>query len=334
MAVAAAREAIGDAGTGFESASDRTAVYWGTGMGAAGTVEASYRGLFEANAWRVKPTTVVTSMANASAAHISLEFGISGPTLTYSMACASSAAAIGEAMRGIRHGHFDRAIVGGSEAMLTRGTMCAWVALRALAREDPLDSSRSCKPFSADRTGFILGEGAAAVVLEDADQAERRGARIYGELAGYGISSDASHVVEPSAEGQVRAMTAALVDAGVAVSDVGYINAHGTGTLVGDQVEVESIRRVFGDRAPIIPVSSTKAIHGHVMGATGAVEFVIAVHALGTGSVPPTAHLEKPDPQFGLDFVGEGARHGLDLRCVMSNSFAFGGTNAVLVARK
>lgn len=332
MALAAARQAVDDSGDGFEAASGRTGVYWGTGMGAAETLDSSYRALYREDAWRVKPTTVVTSMANSPAAHISLEYGITGPTLTYSIACASSAAAIGEAMRAIRGGYVDRAVAGGSEAMLTYGSMCAWTALRALAREDAQDPSRSCKPFAADRTGFVLGEGAAAVVLEDAEAAERRGARIHGYLAGYGMSSDASHVVEPAVEGQVQAMNAALEDAGIAAADVGYINAHGTGTVVGDQVEAASILRVFADRAPA--VSSTKAIHGHLMGATGAVEFVIAVLALDAQSLPPTAHLDNPDAKLGLDFIAGAARRVVALHCVMSNSFAFGGTNAVLVACK
>jgi 3-oxoacyl-[acyl-carrier-protein] synthase II len=334
LALAVAQQAVQDSGANFEDRSDRTGVYWGTGMGAANSIETSYRGLFEQDAWRVKPTTVVTSMANSSAAHVSLEYGITGPTLTYTIACASSAVAIGEAMRALRNGYVDRAIAGGSEAMLTYGTMCAWMALRALAREDPDDSSRSCKPFAADRSGFVLGEGAAAIVLEDADVAMRRGAHIYGYLAGYGMSSDASHVVDPSAEGQARAMSAALEDGGLSPGDVGYINAHGTGTIAGDQVETASITRVFGNRAPLVPVSSTKAVHGHMMGATGAAEFVISVMALETGSLPPTAHLRNSDPQLGLDFIADHGRTAPGLHCVMSNSFAFGGTNAVLVAQK
>jgi 3-oxoacyl-[acyl-carrier-protein] synthase II len=334
MAVAVARQAVDDAGPGLECGSNRSGVYWGTGMGAASSLESSYEGLFRNNIWRVKPTTVVTAMANAPAAQLSLEFGLRGPTLTYCVACASSAVAIGEAFRAIRDGYIDCAIAGGSEALLTRGTMCAWMALRTLAREDPIDAARSSKPFAADRSGFVLGEGAAAIVLESVESAAQRGAHVYAELAGYGIASDGTHIADPSSEGQARAIAAALDDARIGVGDVGYINAHGTATVVGDRVEAESICQVFGNRVATIPISSTKALHGHAMGATGAIEFIIAVLALASGSIPPTAHLDHPDPNLGLDFVAEGARHHLHLDAVLSNSFAFGGTNAVLVARK
>jgi 3-oxoacyl-(acyl-carrier-protein) synthase len=333
MAVAAARQAAADAGSNLEPGSHVTGVYWGTGMGAAGTLEESYRSIFQNDIWRLKPTTVVTGMNNAPAATISLEFGVTGPVLTYSVACASSTIAIGEAMRAIRHGVIDCAIVGGSDAMLTRGVLAAWTALRTLATEDAEDAARSCKPFAADRSGFVLGEGAAALVLEDSERAAKRGARVYGELAGFGLTSDARHIAEPSVEGQARAISAALRDAEVAASDVGYINAHGTATLVGDRVEVESIRRALGPQATCIPISSTKALHGHAMGATGAIEFMLAILALDGGYLPPTAHLGRPDPQLDLDFVPNCARRVPSLAAVVSNSFAFGGSNAVLVAR-
>ena len=334
MALFVAREAIADCGNAFSRAAPETGVFWGTGMGSAHTIEDGYRTVFRNNDWRLKPTSIVTGMNNAAAAIISLEYGIVGPTLTYSVACASSAIAIGEAARAIRHGDIDCAIAGGSEALLTPGIVSAWSALRTLAHEDPADAGRSCKPFSATRTGFVLGEGAAALVLESMEHADERGAQVYAELAGYGVASDATHIAEPSPEGQARAMCAALRDAEIPPADVAYINAHGTATVVGDRVETESIMRAFGAHAPAIPVSSTKALHGHVMGATGAIEFMIAVLALQTGSIPPTAHLDEVDPELGLDFVPEGPRHGLDLDVAVSNSFAFGGTNAVLVARR
>lgn len=332
MAVAVARQAIEDSGGGLPTALDRVGVYWGTGMGAAGTLEDAYQGVFENHSWRIKPTMVVTAMNNAAVAQISLEFGITGPTLTYSVACASSAVAIGEALRAIRYGIVDCAIVGGSEAPLTRGTLSAWSALRALAAADPADAARSCKPFATDRSGFVLGEGAGALVLEAADRAIARGARIYGELAGYGTTSDAAHIADPSTGGQARAIRAALADGDVDPADVGYINAHGTATITGDRVEAASIRQAFGDHADAIAVSSTKALHGHVMGATGAIEMIIATLALHRRCVPPTAHLDHPDPGLDLDFVADGPRRDLTLRAVASNSFAFGGTNAVLVA--
>jgi 3-oxoacyl-[acyl-carrier-protein] synthase II len=334
FAVAVARQSVDDAGPTFDPASPSTGVYWGTGTGAATTLEDCYRSLFGDDNWRLKPTSVVTAMNNAPAALISLEHGITGPALTYCVACASSAIAIGEAMRAIRYGIVDRAIAGGSESMLTRGMLAAWTGLRTLAVADPDDAARSCKPFAADRNGFVLGEGAAALVLERADEAAARGARVYAELAGYALTSDAAHICDPSAEGQVRAMRAALDDASLSPEDIGYISAHGTATVAGDRTEVASIRQVFAQHARQVPVSSTKALHGHVMGATGAIEFMIALLAMRHGSLPPTAHLARPDPALDLDFVPNVARHGQALAAVMSNSFAFGGSNAVLVARR
>jgi 3-oxoacyl-[acyl-carrier-protein] synthase II len=333
MALAAARQATADAAAETILASPRAGIYWGTGMGAVTTLEDSYRALFINNQVRLKPTSIVTGMNNAPAALISLEFGVTGPVLTYSVACASSAIAIGEALRAIRHGVVDCAVAGGSDAMLTPGMLVAWSGLRTLAATDSNDPSRSCKPFALDRSGFVLGEGAAAIILENAESAAKRGATIYAELVGFGQTSDATHITEPSSDGQVRAIEAALCDAGVDPSEIGYINAHGTATMVGDRVEVESIRRVFGDAASNIPVSSTKALHGHVMGATGVIEFVIALLAMQSGSLPPTANLDRTDPTLELDLVANVARHGANISAIVSNSFAFGGSNAVLVAR-
>lgn len=332
MGLAAARQAVADAGSSLEAASPRTGVYWGTGAGGVGTFEANYRRIFGENNWRMNPATVVTAMNNAAAAHIALEFGVTGPTLTYTVACASAAVALGEAMRAIRFGLIDRAIVGGADAVLTRGTLAAWTAMRTLAREDPRDPARSCKPFALDRSGFVLGEGSGALVLEEAGGAKRRGARIYAEFAGYAATSDASHVSDPSSDGQSRAMMEALRDGGIEAAEVGYVNAHGTATAQGDRVEAESIRRAFGSQASRVPVSSTKALHGHCMGATGAMEFIAAVLALHHKVIPPTAHLDAIDPELDLDLVPNHARADASLRAVMSNSFAFGGANAVLVA--
>jgi 3-oxoacyl-[acyl-carrier-protein] synthase II len=333
LGVAVARQALVDAGVPASSANGETGVYWGTSAGGNETLERAYQTLFAERTWRLKPTTVVTVMHNAPAAAISIDLGVGGPSLTYSVACASAAVAIGEAMLAVRSGRLARAIAGGSEACITRGALTAWSALRALATTDRANPAMSCKPFAADRSGFVLGEGGAAVVLEDAEQARARGAHVYAELAGYGVSSDAAHMAEPSPNGQARAIAAALLDAGIGVDEVGYVNAHGTATRAGDRAEVDSIRRVFGARADSLLVSSTKALHGHVMGATGAIELVIALLALHTRSVPPTAHLASPDPSLELDFVPNCGRHDVPLRAVASNSFAFGGTNAVLVAR-
>jgi 3-oxoacyl-[acyl-carrier-protein] synthase II len=335
LALASARQAVADAGGEAALAPSADAgVYWGTGAGGNETIEQAYHTLFAEGSSRLRPTTVIAAMYNAPAGAISIDLSIGGPTLTYSVACASAAVAIGEAMHAIRSGRVHCAIVGGSDACLTRGTLAAWSALRALAAPDATDPAVSCKPFAADRSGFVLGEGAAAFVLEDAERAAARGARVYAELAGYAVSSDASHMAEPSSNGQVRAMKAALDDAGVAPGEIGYVNAHGTATRSGDRAEVESIKATFGPSVATLPVSSTKAIHGHVMGATGAVELLIVVLALHMRRIPPTAHLVRPDPALELDFVADGARDAPSLRAAMSNSFAFGGTNAVLVARR
>ncbi|MDB4874337.1 MAG: 3-oxoacyl-[acyl-carrier-protein] synthase 2 [Gemmatimonadetes bacterium] len=333
FALVASAQAIADASLVLsEEESWRAGVYWGTGLGGAASIEDSYRNLFATESGRVRPSAVVLGMNNAAAAHVSLAHGIRGPLVNISTACSSSAASIGEGFRAIRAGYADVVIAGGSEALITYGNLCAWDAMRALAHADSSDASRSCKPFAADRTGLVLGEGAAALILESAERAEARGARIYGEIAGYGNAADAVHISRPDADGQVRAMRLALADAELDPSAIGYVNAHGTATQVGDVVETEALKRAFGDHARSLCVSSTKALHGHLMGATGAVEMLVGLMALNAGVVPPTAHLDKPDPACDLDFVPNEARR-VPLDAVMSNSFGFGGMNAVLVAR-
>lgn len=322
--------------SGFEpdaTLKTRTGVFLGTGMGGASTVEAGYEELFLQRKDRLPPYTVLRAMNNAAAGHISIDHGLRGPSVTYSTACSSSAIAIGEAFRALRHGYVDAAIAGGAESLLTLGTIRAWEALRTLAVTDADDPPASCRPFSKDRTGLVLAEGAGIVVLESLDHALRRGARIHAELIGYGAGSDAEHLTRPGLEGQVRAMRKALVDAGIAADKVDYINAHGTATLAGDIVETAAIKQVFGAYAARIPVSSTKSMHGHLMGATGAVEFIAAVLAMKRRALPPTANLRVPDPECDLDYVPNRGRKEITLRTVMSNSFAFGGSNAVLIAR-
>jgi 3-oxoacyl-[acyl-carrier-protein] synthase II len=272
-------------------------------------------------------------MSNAAAAQISIEHGLQGPSVTYSTACSSSAIAVGEALRAIRHGYADAAIAGGVESFLTFGAIRAWEALRTLALEDPDDPANSCRPFSADRTGLVLGEGAGMLVLEELDHAVRRGARIHAEVIGYGAGSDAAHIAKPDMAGQVRTMQLALDDAGIGPQDIDYINAHGTATVAGDVVETAAIKQVFGAHAARIPISSTKAVHGHLMGAAGAVEFVTVILAIIRGAIPPTAHLRVLDPKCDLDYVPNTGRRGATVRAAMSNSFAFGGSNAVLIAR-
>jgi 3-oxoacyl-[acyl-carrier-protein] synthase II len=313
---------------------ERAGVCVGCGMGGGNAIEDLYDQLFKHNADRVKPLTVLMVMNNASASHISIEYGLSGPSLTVSTACASSANAIGEAFRQVRDGYVDVMLAGGAEAFLTYGGFRSWEALRVLAAEDPEDPSKSCKPFSKNRTGLVLGEGAAMVVLEEMEKAVRRGAPIYAELTGYGSTSDAGHITRPSLDGQARAMAEALKEANSLPEDIDYINAHGTATEWNDLMETQAIKKIFGDYAYKVPVSSTKSMHGHTMGAAGGIEFIASLLAIKNQALPPTINLDQPDPECDLDYVPNIGRTGVAVNTVMSNAFAFGGANAVLIARK
>ncbi len=335
MALVAARQAVEDAALVIaEEERARSGVYMGTGMGGSSTLDECYHELLLKENPRLRPFSVLLAMNNAAAAHISIAYQMQGANLTYSTACSSSAIAIGEACRQIRHGYADVMLAGGSEAMLTYGAIKAWEALRTLALEDANDPAASCKPFSKQRNGLVLGEGAAVLVLEDAERAMKRGAKIYAEIAGYDSSSDASHITKPDAAGQERSIRSALRDAGMQPEDVGYINAHGTATLAGDIEETKAIKRAFGEHAYRVPVSSTKSMHGHLLGATGALEFMAAVLALKNNAIPPTINLNEPDPECDLDYVPNVGRRDVQLNAVMSNSFAFGGSNAVLIAKR
>ena len=335
LALVAAAEAIAQSGDAPRSvARDRAGVFVGSGVPGPETTEEGYRTLYAEGSDRLKPFSVLMAMANAPASWIALDHGLEGPSLTYSTACSSSAVAIGEAARRVARGEADVMVAGGAEAPLTLGTMKAWEALRTLAPEDRDDPTASCKPFSKDRGGLVLGEGAAMVVLEARDAALARGATVLAEVAGYGLCTDTSHVTRPSVEGQARAMRLALEDARMAPHDIGYINAHGTGTQANDAVETAAIRAIFGPRADATPVSSTKSMHGHLLGAAGALEFVACVLALQRDLLPPTMHLANPDPECDLDYVPLRARAAPGLGAAMSSSFAFGGTNAVLIARR
>ena len=335
FALIAAAEAIAQSeGALAGLAPERAGVFVGTGMGGSQTTDEGYKTLYGENSDRLKPMSVLMAMANAPAAWIGIEHGLTGPNLTYSTACSSSAVAIGEAARRIARGEAEVMIAAGAEAPLTLGTLKAWDALKTMATEDARDPSASCKPFSRERSGLVLGEGAAAVVLESLEYANARGARVLAEIAGYGLCTDASHITRPSVDGQARAMRLALEDAGMPASDVGYINAHGTGTQANDAVETAAIRQVFGGRADATPVSSTKSMHAHLLGAAGALELVAAMMAMRSGILPPTMHLDNPDPECDLDYVPLAARRVQPFGAVMSSSFAFGGTNAVLIARQ
>lgn len=307
-------------------------IHLGTGSGASATIDQAFHRLYAENRDRLAPMTLPRGINNAAASELAIRFGMAGVNNTYSIACASSSSAIGEALRSIRHGYSERILAGGSEALLTYGILHAWHALRALAVPDT-QVEASCRPFSADRNGLVLGEGAAFLVLESLESAQARGATILAELAGYGASCDAAHVTQPSSIGQVKAIRQALTDAGLDPGTIDYVNAHGTGTVVGDAVEAESLRTVFNGHLHSLPVSSSKAVHGHMMGAGGGLELAIAIIAMQKNVIPPTAHCRVPDPDLGIDVVAEGMRQKT-LNTVLSNSFAFGGSNAVLIARR
>lgn len=334
FAVVAANQALAEARVDWtEMDRGRVAVLVGTGMGGTLSNDDGYKTLYGEGSDRIKPFTVLACMYNAPAAWIGLEHGLTGPNLTYSTACSSSAVALGEAWLRVASGAMDMAIAGGSEAPLSLGSMKAWEALHTLAPMDADTPAASCKPFSKNRCGMVLGEGAAMLVLEAWDSARARGAAIQGELLGYGLSTDAGHITRPSVAGQAAAMAAALRSAEIAPDAIDAINAHGTGTLANDAVETAAIKAVFGARAHQIPVSATKAMHGHLLGAAGALECVLSLLAMRHAVLLPTLHLHLPDPECDLDYVAHVARDNAPVRTMLSSSFAFGGTNAVLVLR-
>jgi nodulation protein E len=327
FALIAAREAVADAGLEFGDAlRETTAIVTGSCVGGKTTEDSGFRGLYGLNHTRFPPLSIPMAMANAGASRISVEYGITGPVYTVSTACSSANHAIGQAFWMVRNGTAEVAIAGGSEAPFSLGLLKAWEAMRVVSPD-------TCRPFSRDRRGLILGEGAAMLVLEPLERARARGARVIGEIAGLGMSSDAHHITQPSALGAARAMRAALRDAGVASDAVGYINAHGTGTSSNDATEVQAIREVFGSHAGKLLVSSTKSLHGHALGAAGALEAAATLFALQSGVVPPTANFTEADPACDLDVVPNVPRRA-GVEWALSNSFAFGGLNAVLAFRR
>jgi len=317
FASAAAREAVSDSSASLQG--ERSAVLTGCSLGGKCTEDATYRELYAENRTRFDPLIIPKAMANAAASWLSMTYGITGPSYNVSTACASAAHAIGQAMWLIRSGVVDQALAGGTEAPFNLGMLRAWEAMRVV-------STDTCRPFSKDRRGMILGEGAAMLVLEELDSARARGARIYAELRGFGMTSDAAHLTMPSAGGAARAMRLALQDGGLTPDEIGYINAHGTGTPVNDPTETQAIHAVFS-RPPL--VSSTKSMHGHALGAAGALEAAATLLALSRGVAPPTANFLSPDPDCDLDVVPNLSRP-LATQAALSNSFAFGGLNAVL----
>jgi nodulation protein E len=294
-------------------------------VGGQSAIEAGFEDLWVSGRGRVHPLTIPKTMANAGASHISMDLGLSGPAYTVSTACSSANHAIGQAFRLVRDGDVEMAMTGGSEAIFTIGMLKAWEAMRVIAPD-------TCRPFSKDRRGMILGEGGAMIVLEPMEAAKARGANIYAEICGFGMTSDAHHLTQPAMHGPSRAMRGALREAGMAPEEIDYINAHGTGTPGNDPVETAAIRDVFGAHADKIAVSSTKSMHGHALGAAGAIEAVATLLAMRHGLLPPTANYSQPDPECDLDYIPNKPR-AKKVGAALSNSFAFGGLNAVVAFR-
>ena len=327
IAVVAAREAIADSAITIDMPlSLRTACIIGSGVGGMMTLDDTYRRVYLEKKKRVFPLSIPRLMINAPASQISMHCGLRGPAYVIASACASATHAIGAAFHMVRSGAVDCAVTGGSEACISFGTMRGWEAMRVMAPE-------VCRPFSIGREGMMIGEGAAVLVLEPLERAQARGAKILCEIVGFGMSADAADLTAPDVGGMARAMQGALDDAGMAASDIQYVNAHGTGTAANDEAETKALHQVFGNHAKSLAVSSTKSMIGHALGAAGALEMVATVMAVRDGIAPPTIGYLGPDPACDLDYVPNEAR-AMNIDAALSNSFAFGGLNAVLVAKK
>ncbi|OIP82115.1 MAG: beta-ACP synthase [Rhodobacterales bacterium CG2_30_65_12] len=327
FALLAAREALGQAGLTFSGElSNRSGVILGNSGGGLGTLDENYRTVYEEGKNRVHPFVVPKLMNNAATSQVSMAWNLRGPSFTVASACASSNHAMGQALLMIRAGLADVMVTGGTEAMLCFGGIKAWEGLRVMSKD-------ACRPFSANRNGMVQGEGAAVFVFEEYEHAKKRGAEILAEVAGVSMTADAGDIVMPSRQGAARAITGALRDARLNPEDVGYINAHGTGTAANDKVESAAVADAFGHHADRVMISSTKSMHGHIIGGTGAVELVAALMALREGVIAPTIGYEEPDPECALDVVPNVAREA-KVEAVLSNAFAFGGLNAVLALKK
>jgi nodulation protein E len=325
FALLSAAEAISDAGIDFkrdETLALETAVIVASGVGGWDTIDRTFYGLHKLGKSRVPPLTIPRMMVSAATSQISVKHGLKGPAFCVSSACSSSNHAIGEAYWMIRSGRARAALAGGSEAEISLTSQRGWESLRVLAPD-------TCRPFSLGRKGMVVGEGAGILVLERLDDAKQRGARIYCEIAGYGLSADAGDIVSPDADGAARAIRQALETSRLAPEGIDYVNAHGTGTQLNDATEVKAIKMVFGPAARRLMVSSTKSMHGHALGATSAIEAVATIKAIEQGVVPPTANYLEPDPDCDLDHVPNVARQAR-IRAALSNSLAFGGLNAVV----
>jgi len=330
FALAAASEAMKDSGLEIVD-EDETGVILGTGIGGITTIDAAQKALHTKGPRFVSPMTVPMSMFNAAAGHLCIRYGLRGPSFTLSTACSSGSNAIGEAYRLIQHGYVTSMLAGGTDAPLSYGIFSGWNALRVMSTRNDTPGE-AMRPFSRDRDGLVLSEGAAIVVLEEFESARRRGAPIYGELLGYGFNNDGLHATRPSVVGQAKSLRRALSDAGINADDVDYINAHGTATQANDSTETEAVKTVFGTHASKLPMSSIKSMIGHTMGAAGAIEFVTCCLSLRDSVVPPTINYRERDPACDLDYVPNQARE-MKLKTVLSNTFAFGGCNAILALR-
>ena len=334
MGLVAAFDAWANAGFDINDKSHKPdiGVSWGTALGGTRIYEQGLKEMWLNGRERLPPLSVVMGMNNACSSHIAIQLGLGNSSLSFTVACSSASAAIGEAYRRIRDGEANAMVAGGSDTPLIYGVIRAWDGMRVLSPGDEKTSPNACRPFDKSRSGLVLGEGAAALILEDWEHAVARNAPIIGELAGYGANCDHANLVKPDSNGQVEAISLALNDAGVELGDIGYINAHGTATVEGDPCEIDALRRVFGDRAKELAVSSTKSTHGHLMGASGAIEAVITILSIKNGVVPPTVNLKDIDPACeGVRHIKTGDNNRLNLKAAISNSFAFGGSNAVLV---
>jgi len=310
---------------------ERVGALIGTGLGGCETLDVAYKRVYGEGQTRVAPASIAWSMYNAASSAVSTRFKAKGVSYAVVSACASSAHAIGLAFQAIRTGQADAMFAGGADAPLTFGIIRGWESMRVLAIDNEHPEA-ACRPFSADRKGLVLAEGSAVFFLESFDSAKKRGVEILGEIAGFGATSDAGHITDPSADGAARAMSMALRDAAIEPADLGYINAHGTATRANDVTETTAIKSVFGEAAHRVPVSSTKSMHGHAMGASGAIEIACSLIALNDGFIPPTINLTSPDPACDLDYVPNEARVA-EVRTFVSNSFGFGGMNAVVALR-
>lgn len=327
FAMIAAEEALKQSGLTFTGdLAARSGVVLGTAGGGLQTSDENYRTVYEEGKNRVHPFVVPKLMNNAAASHISMAHNLKGPSYTVATACASSNHAMGQAFHMIRSGMSDAMITGGSESMLCFGGLKAWEGLRVMSKD-------ACRPFSANRNGMVQGEGAAIFVFEEYEHAKKRGAEILCEVSGFAMTSDAGDIVMPSKQGAARAISGALADGKIDKSQVGYINAHGTGTAANDKTECAAVADVFGHHADELMISSTKSMHGHLIGGTGAVELLACIMALRDGVIAPTIGYEEPDPECALDVVPNEAREA-NVEVVLSNAFAFGGLNAVLALRK